>query len=161
MHNKRMLSDWFYAALQTSRKCGRYVFSASIMLITIARYSFPHEAHIAKAKLESVEIPAFIADEHTINMQWLYSNAMGGVRLQVPREYVAEAQSTLNEDFSESIEIGQESTQPVCAACGGALTEPYQVGRRPAIISWLLLGLPLWPVKHEQKCTVCGVVSKT
>jgi len=23
--NKRMLSDWFSAALQTSRKCGRYV----------------------------------------------------------------------------------------------------------------------------------------
>ncbi len=22
-HNKRMLSDWFSAALQTSRKCGR------------------------------------------------------------------------------------------------------------------------------------------
>ena len=23
--NKRMLSDWFSAALQTSRKCGRYI----------------------------------------------------------------------------------------------------------------------------------------
>ena len=23
--NKRMLSDWFSAALQTSRKCGRYM----------------------------------------------------------------------------------------------------------------------------------------
>ncbi len=22
-HNNRMLSDWFYAAIQTSRKCGR------------------------------------------------------------------------------------------------------------------------------------------
>jgi hypothetical protein len=25
-HNKRMLSAWFFAALQTSRKCGRYTF---------------------------------------------------------------------------------------------------------------------------------------
>jgi len=24
-HNKRMLSDWFSPALQTSRKCGRYI----------------------------------------------------------------------------------------------------------------------------------------
>jgi len=24
--NKRMLSDWFSASLQTSRKCGRYTF---------------------------------------------------------------------------------------------------------------------------------------
>jgi len=25
--NKRMLPDWFFAALQTSRKCGRYAVS--------------------------------------------------------------------------------------------------------------------------------------
>ncbi|GEM_PF-6454254 len=25
-HNNRTLSDWFSAALQTSRKCGRYVY---------------------------------------------------------------------------------------------------------------------------------------
>ncbi|OVZ14779.1 hypothetical protein CDO47_30295, partial [Pseudomonas aeruginosa] len=31
------------------------------------------------------------ADEHTINMQWLYSNALGGVRLQVPMVCRAEA----------------------------------------------------------------------
>jgi hypothetical protein len=28
-HNKRMLSDWFSAALQTSRKCERYVLRAA------------------------------------------------------------------------------------------------------------------------------------
>tara|TARA_R100001143_G_scaffold755_1_gene2242 strand:- start:4968 stop:5165 length:198 start_codon:yes stop_codon:yes gene_type:complete len=49
------------------------------MLKTVATFSFPHEAHIARAKLESEGIPALVADEHTINMQWLYSNALGGV----------------------------------------------------------------------------------
>ena len=48
-------------------------------MITVARFSFPHEAYIAKASLEAAGIDSFIADEHTINMQWLYSNAMGGV----------------------------------------------------------------------------------
>ena len=32
IYNKRILSDWFSAALQTSRKCGRYVSKENIML---------------------------------------------------------------------------------------------------------------------------------
>ena len=47
------------------------------MLKTIATYSFPYEAQIARARLDSEGIPAFVADEQTINMQWLYSNALG------------------------------------------------------------------------------------
>ena len=45
-------------------------------LIVVARFSFPHEPHIAKGLLESEEIPAFVADEHRlicsgfIQMQW-------------------------------------------------------------------------------------------
>ena len=44
------------------------------MMVTIATFSFPYEAQIARAKLDSEGIPATVADEHTINMQWLYSN---------------------------------------------------------------------------------------
>lgn len=61
------------------------------VLKTISTYTFPYEAQIAWAKLDSEQIPALIADEHTINMQWLYSNALGGARLQVPEEYVESA----------------------------------------------------------------------
>lgn len=61
------------------------------MLVTIASYSMPYEAHIAKSRLDSEGIPAFMADEHTINMQWLYSNALGGVKLQVPEPYAEAA----------------------------------------------------------------------
>lgn len=52
-------------------------------MIVVARFSFPHEAHIARASLDSVGIESYIADEHTVNTQWLYSNAIGGVRLMV------------------------------------------------------------------------------
>ena len=48
--------------------------------VVISKYSFPLDAHIAKASLESEGIPAYIADEHTINMQWLYFDALGNVR---------------------------------------------------------------------------------
>ncbi|MGG4603753.1 DUF2007 domain-containing protein [Paenalcaligenes sp. Me131] len=67
------------------------------MLVTISRYSFPHEAYVARALLESEGIPVFLADEHTITMQWLYSNALGGVRLQVPETFAARAVELLAE----------------------------------------------------------------
>ncbi len=73
-------------------------------MIVVARFSFPHEAHIAKASLDSAGIESHIADEHTVNTQWLYSNAMGGVRLMVAESDVEEAIQLLSGDFSESLE---------------------------------------------------------
>ncbi len=130
------------------------------MLVTIATFSFPHEAHLAKAKLDAFGIPSFIADEHTINMQWLYSNAMGGVRLQVPSELAAQAQEALNEPVEiEPIpesELGPEENSVACPYCGGALGELYSAGKRPAVLTWIFLGFPLWPIKKVRKCEVCG-----
>lgn len=135
------------------------------MLVTIATFSFPHEAHIAKAQLDALGIPSFIADEHTINMQWLYSDAMGGVRLQVPAEFADQAREVLNEPaeiapIPES-EIGPEPEPDVCPYCGGVLGEPYATGKRPAVLSWLFLGMPLWPVRQVRKCADCGKTLKT
>jgi hypothetical protein len=65
-------------------------------LITIARYSTPHEAQLAKSVLDAAGILAFVADEHTITMNWLYSNALGGVKLQVPASLASEAEAVLD-----------------------------------------------------------------
>lgn len=73
------------------------------MLVTIARFSLPLEAHIAKSKLEANAIPAYVANEHTINMNWLYSDAMGGVQLQVEHEDAAQALVILEEDHSQQL----------------------------------------------------------
>ncbi len=74
-------------------------------LVEVASFSYPHEAHIAKASLEAAEIPAFIANEHLINMQWLYSNALGGVKLLVPKTLSKQAKELLATDFSESLKL--------------------------------------------------------
>lgn len=141
------------------------------MLVTIATFSFPHEAHLAKARLDAMGIPSFIADEHTINMQWLYSNAMGGVRLQVPREFAEQAHRALTEpveiiptpelDPEPEAEEKAEAEPGACPYCGGALGDPCTEGKRPAFLTWLLAGLPLWPVKQVRKCTACGKTSRT
>ncbi len=76
--------------------------------IQIAAFSFPHEAHIAKASLEAANIPALIADEYTINMDWFYSNALGGVRLYVPIEHAEDAKAIIEQDYSHNVDLGFE-----------------------------------------------------
>lgn len=51
--------------------------------ITILTFTYPHEAHLAKGKLESEGIEVQIADEMTVQVHNFYSNAIGGVKLMV------------------------------------------------------------------------------
>ena len=130
-------------------------------MITVARFSFPHEAYIAKASLEAAGIDSFIADEHTINMQWLYSNAMGGVRLLVQEVDLDNALSLLNTDFSESV-IYQEQKLGIdhCPNCGSDELEPFTQGKRSAFVVFILLGFPLFFYRHGYLCKQCGEFSE-
>lgn len=51
--------------------------------VTIISFIYPHEAHLAKAKLESEGIEVYVKDEYTVQVNNFYSNAIGGVKLQV------------------------------------------------------------------------------
>ncbi|WP_444908981.1 putative signal transducing protein [Microbulbifer sp. TRSA005] len=131
------------------------------MLVTVARFSFPYEAQIAKARLESEGISAFIADEHTVNMQWLYSNAMGGVRLQVSESDLDKAHEILKQDRSNLVdqELGCDGERK-CESCSSRNIEPFTKGKKPAFLVFLLLGMPLFFYQHGIKCRDCGHFQK-
>ncbi|HAS6312173.1 TPA: DUF2007 domain-containing protein [Vibrio parahaemolyticus] len=131
-------------------------------MIVVARFSFPHEAHIAKASLDSAGIKCHIADEHTVNTQWLYSNAMGGVRLMVAESDAKEAKQILSSDFSESLEneVAVDEAKDVCPNCGSTELFAFTKGKRPAFLVFILLGFPLFFYKHGYKCKQCGEFSE-
>lgn len=124
--------------------------------VVVARFSFPHEAQIARASLDAAGIPAFIADEHTVNMNWLYSNALGGVRLLVPHDRLQEAKALLESDFSDLLEFAQEAQPILCPTCGGSNLEAHTQGKKPAFLVFLLLGFPLFFYRHGLRCNDCG-----
>ncbi|WP_067867110.1 putative signal transducing protein [Neptuniibacter marinus] len=131
------------------------------ILVTAARYSFPHEAELARSSLEAKGITAFVADAHTINMQWLYSNALGGVRVQVYKRNLEAAQAILNTDYSSCVESEVDcDEEPKCSKCGGVL-EPYTKGKRPAFVVFILFGFPLFFYQHGLRCTHCGYFTQT
>lgn len=122
-------------------------------LAVIATYSFPHEAQLARSKLEAFDIPAFVLDEHTINMHWLYSDAFGGVKLAVPRSEVENALQLLQEDAAL-----EELDEPplICKHCGSHHLHACTQGKKPAFIVFLLLGFPLFFYKRGLCCEDCG-----
>jgi hypothetical protein len=67
-------------------------------LIVVATFQYPYQAELAKLKLESEEIPCFIADEityRTIEVPLL----AGGIKLQVREEDAEKAKEILNREF--------------------------------------------------------------
>lgn len=99
--------------------------------VTVGHFSLPYEAHLGRARLESEGIEALVADEHTINMQWMLSDALGGVRLQVNDEDQGRARAILAEDRSDLIADDAESTSSASLAEADSLRlSPLATPRR-------------------------------
>lgn len=61
---------------------------------TLASFSLPMDAYLLRARLESSGITSYIRDENLITLDWLYSNAVGGVKVDV-----------MDEDYEEALQI--------------------------------------------------------
>lgn len=72
--------------------------------LTIARYDTMPEAHIAMGRLQAEGIEAWLADEHLVQTDWLYSIAVGGIKLQVDPADAARASAVLATDYSDTLD---------------------------------------------------------
>lgn len=68
-------------------------------LVTVAVYDTPYVAGLAKSELESYDIPVFLADEYTIGVNVLYSNALGGIKVKVPESCAEDAGRILRQEL--------------------------------------------------------------
>jgi hypothetical protein len=64
-------------------------------LVTIATYTDPVEAALARNYLEAEGIPACLIDETTVATDWVLGNALGGIKLQVGSLHVERAEFLL------------------------------------------------------------------
>ncbi|MEO6846257.1 MAG: DUF2007 domain-containing protein [Chthoniobacterales bacterium] len=121
-------------------------------MITIARFSKPEEAHLLRLRLEAGDVPAFTLDENTIQMDWLYSNAIGGVRVQIAEEDLEAAREILQELPIENL----PADMPECPKCTSRNTTLDDLPRRLSFLSLLLIGFPLLFSKTRWKCLACN-----
>jgi hypothetical protein len=99
-------------------------------------------------------IEAFIEDDWTINANWMWSNALGGVKVCVPAAQLDEARGFLEAEPEESPPADEE----VCPVCGSTDIHRF-VEKRGAFLTWLLLGVPLWPAELKIAFRNCGRTS--
>ena len=68
---------------------------------TLASFSKPQDAHLLVSRLEGSGVSAYVRDEHMVSLDWLASNAVGGVKVDVA-----------DEDFPRALEIMNEGVSP-------------------------------------------------
>jgi hypothetical protein len=59
--------------------------------VTIMSFTYPQDAYIIKGRLEADGIDCFLKDELTVQVDNFYTNALGGVKLQVKESDKARA----------------------------------------------------------------------
>jgi hypothetical protein len=128
-------------------------------LITLQHFRDVPEALLAKGKLESAGIVCMLADGNMVRMDWLLSNAIGGIRLQVLRQDAESARAVLDEpiplEFDEE-EVGERYTQPRCPRCYSLDIGFEKIDRFWTYGLWLLLQFPIPVRKDNWKCYTCG-----
>ena len=129
------------------------------LLVTIASFRDLPDAWLAKGSLESVGIPCFLANENIVRLDWLYANAVGGVRLQVHKKDVKVATELLGSGIPAVIfgEEGELYLQPTCPECDSLRISYGNRNRWVSFLSWLMLSFPLpFPTRLRWRCQNCG-----
>jgi len=126
-------------------------------LVLLRRFRDLPEALLAKGKLDSSEVPSFLVDDNTVRMDWLWSNAIGGVKILVEAEDFSQAAKLLNEPIPEGLDFQESETyaQPRCPKCQ-SLDINFEELYKPLAFSSLFVSFPL-PVHREGWiCNECG-----
>lgn len=138
--------------------------------ITIKTFTHPNEAYIAQSLVASGDIPTFLKDETIVTVYNLYSNAVGGAKLQVPAAEVDKALEILSDcGFTGDVPVGaygKRESFPItnmmeCPYCG---SHNVYEERRPGwgmILGIMALNLPLPLYNDRCHCFDCGRKWKT
>jgi hypothetical protein len=72
--------------------------------VVLRRYRDMPQAFVEKSVLEDAGILCFLEDENVVRMDWLWSNAMGGIKLVVRKKDAEEAEKLLSEKPADETE---------------------------------------------------------
>ncbi len=127
---------------------------------TVAHFREPYLAHVAKGKLEAEGIPAVVADEHLVQINWTLSQAIGGVKVQVPEEAVEISREILKKDYLDEISMFEEAQikpepDEFCPKCGSTsiISNPYSLW---SLIPSIMFQLPIFFRRKKWRCNDCG-----
>jgi hypothetical protein len=123
-------------------------------LVTIRKFRDLPEALLAKGSLESAGIGAVLTDDNVVRLDWLWSNLMGGIKLNVDRENAEAANSILDQPIPENFDVVGigEYEQPRCPKCQ-SLDVNFQELDPAAYLSLMIAPVPFH--RRAWRCHAC------
>ena len=117
------------------------------------------EADLARARLEWHGIECFAFNEDVIVVNWLYSLAVGGIKLKVSRADAEMAIEILQKE-PVRVEVTHKAVTEaqgdrVCPQCYSPDTFPERLHRRLVYATWLVFGMPLPIITRKWRCMDC------
>jgi hypothetical protein len=107
--------------------------------VTILSLPYPQQVYIIKGRLESEGIECRIKDELTVQTNPLYSNAIGGIKLQVKKEDVTEATKILISEGYININEEEENPYSEIEAIAGKLPFFKKLRFEVRLIIWVFI----------------------
>lgn len=127
-------------------------------MVTLRTFDNYFLANITLTKLQDAGIDCFLKDEHTVTMDPILSNAIGGIKLVVKEENAEEVKQLLqqfDEAYLKSVK---------CPQCGATainqVNKPGATNFLTAILTWAFSSYALAPQQVYQ-CGSCGYESET
>ena len=103
----------------------------SIEFVTIQSFDHRIQADMLMLLLHQRDIPARLADEHIVAMQWDLANAFGGIKVQVPIAHESQAREIASEFKAQAKLLGDQTSpkddEESCLSCGTAMPEDQSV----------------------------------
>lgn len=132
------------------------------MLTAIARYFDPWEAHILRARLEAEGVPASVTGDQHIIANWPLSVALGGAALQVPGEYLEQAQEIIAAyhagTFEQDLLAEHPEAKESCPTCGATdVTRTVPLSQQALTVTTFLLASAPFPTSaSHMQCRACS-----
>lgn len=123
--------------------------------VTATRFLELPRALVVRGALTSAEISCVLCDSEMVRMNWLYTNLIGWMRLQVPPQDWLEAVAIIDEPIPERFEVPGigEYEQPRCPRCK-SLDINFHENTWVAYAS-LYVNLPIPIVRNGWRCSDC------
>ncbi|PKA98603.1 hypothetical protein B0O79_2290 [Flavobacteriaceae bacterium MAR_2009_75] len=122
---------------------------------TIKTYMFPYEAAIDRARLEAHGMECFTRDEMTIQVHNFYSQALGGVKLQVRANDFEKAAEILGESVDLELETIRDDYFESSIKCPNCMSGNVTVLRINRIWSLVVLMLVALPIPFRMRKVHC------
>jgi hypothetical protein len=136
----------------------------ALRFTVVEHHLSPWDAHVIRALLESEGIPAFLANEHHVSVNWPMSLMLGEVRILVRTEDETAARNAFalrdTGVLEAALAVEQPADPPACAHCGSTQFRDQRNWTSVILVVVLLLTMRLiFPPPKERRCRSCGSIS--